>query len=124
MKKKILIIEDNEDILDNTVELMELEGYDVFFASRGRQGIEKALENIPDIVLCDIWMPEMDGYEVFNHLKKYEKTADIPFVVFSASVERSDVEKALKMGATDYIKKPFTTEQLIDTIEKVLSINK
>lgn len=123
MKKKILIIEDNRDILDNTVELMELEGYEVLFAHNGHEGIDLAIEHCPDLILCDIWMPEIDGYEVFNRLSKNQATSSIPFVVFSASVERSDVEKALKMGATDYVKKPYVTDHLLETVEKVLERN-
>ena len=119
--KIILLIEDNTDIRENTCELLELEGYDVLFAVNGKIGIALAKEKKPDIILCDIMMPEMDGYEVFNGLKDDIETADIPFIFLTASVEKDEIVAGFAMGAVGYIKKPFEAQELFDTIEKCLT---
>jgi len=118
--KTILLIEDNTAIRENTCELLELEGYKVIFASNGKIGIALAKEKKPDIILCDIWMPETDGYEVFNQLNSDTETAHIPFIFLTASVEKNEIEAGYAMGAVGYIKKPFDSKELFDTIAKCL----
>jgi CheY-like chemotaxis protein len=114
----VLIIEDNLEILENTVEILELEGYSTITASNGLEGIEQAKQHLPDIILCDIMMPEADGYEVLKVLKAHPETADIPFIYLTASVERKEVQAGFDMGARGYIRKPFDSEELFKTIEE------
>jgi CheY-like chemotaxis protein len=118
--KIILLIEDNIDIRENTCELLELEGYEVIFAANGKKGIALAKEKKPDIILCDIMMPETDGYEVLNGLKENIETADIPFIFLTASVEKKEIAIGFAMGAVGYIKKPFESQKLFDTIANCL----
>ena len=118
--KTVLLIEDNHDISENTLEMLELGGYEVLIAMNGKTGLTLAKEKIPDIILCDIMMPEADGYEVFNGLKQNRLTADIPFIFLTASAEKSEVEAGLGMGADGYIRKPFEPEELFDTISACL----
>ena len=121
--KTILLIEDNHDIRENTHEMLELEGYKVLVAMNGKTGLAMAKEKIPDIILCDIMMPEADGNEVFNGLKKDLSTAGIPFIFLTASAEKSEVEAGLGMGANGYIRKPFEPDELFDTIIECLEKN-
>lgn len=118
--KTILIIEDNRDIRENTVEILQLKGYNVFSASNGKTGLDLAKEILPHVILCDIMMPEMNGYEVLQGLKNNNNTQHIPFVFLTASVERKDVENGLGMGAQGYIRKPFETEELFEIISGLL----
>jgi len=115
--KTILFIEDNLEIRENTAELLELEGYKVITASDGKKGFEQAKEKKPDVILCDIMMPEMNGYEVFEHLRMNAETSGIPFIFISASAEKSEVQKGLNMGAIGYIRKPYTEYELLETIK-------
>ncbi len=119
--KMILIIEDNDDIRENTGELLELQGYKVLMAAEGSTGIRLAKEKKPDIVVCDIMMPEMDGYKVFEALTQDSETRHIPFIFLTASAEKKEVEAGIKMGAKGYIRKPFEADELFATIEKCLN---
>ena len=115
--KTILIIEDNPDIRDNTAELLELEGYWVFTASNGDDGLHMAKSLIPDVIICDIVMPGVDGYAVFLNLMNDEKTKNIKFVFSTAQSQKNEIDKAFQMGATCYLLKPFDEKQLIACIE-------
>jgi len=115
--KTILVIEDNPEILENTCEILELANYRVSLAKNGKEGIALASQGTPDLILCDIMMPEANGYEVLRALKTNPKTKDIPFVFVTASVEKKDIANALGMGADGYLKKPYETEELIDLVE-------
>lgn len=117
MKKKILIIEDNEDIRDSSVEILELADYEVLQADNGKTGVELAQRHLPDIILCDIMMPELDGYGVLYLLSKNPETANIPFIFLTAKAERADMRKGMEMGADDYLTKPFDDIELLNTIE-------
>src|SRR5665213_1006561 len=97
--KTVLIIEDNNDIRENACEMLELKGYKVLFAVNGKTGIELAKQEKPDVILCDIMMPEANGYEVFNALKEDSRTTAIPFIFLTASVERKEIEAGFGMGA-------------------------
>jgi CheY-like chemotaxis protein len=121
--RTILLIEDNSDIRENTCELLELEGYEVILAANGKNGIALAKEKQPDIILCDIMMPEVDGYEVLNGLRSDVETVNIPFIFLTASVEKKEIEAGFAMGAVGYIKKPFEAKELFDTIVKCLTAN-
>lgn len=121
MKKKILIIEDQEEVRENIAELLELSNYHPITATNGKEGIKKALEVMPELILCDIMMPEMDGYEVLYLVGKNPQTASIPFIFLTAKSEKSDFRKGMNMGADDYITKPFEEMELLGAIERRLS---
>lgn len=117
MKKKVLIIEDNDDIRENVVEILQLAGYEAFAANNGKAGVEIAVSQAPDIILCDIMMPELDGYGVLYMLNKKPDTAAIPFIFLTAKAERVDLRKGMEMGADDYLTKPFDDIELLNAIE-------
>ncbi|MDB5032096.1 response regulator [Mucilaginibacter sp.] len=117
MKKKVLIIEDNNDIRENVVEILQLAGYEAHEAKNGKAGVELALSHLPDIILCDIMMPELDGYGVLYMLNKNPDTAAIPFIFLTAKAERVDLRKGMEMGADDYLTKPFDDMDLLNAIE-------
>lgn len=119
--KTILIIEDNIEIRENTTEILELGGYNVITAVDGRDGISVASEFRPDVILCDIMMPYVDGYDVLKDLKKNSSTAGIPFIYVTASAEKSEEKRAREMGADGYVRKPFDVQELMDAIEKSLT---
>ncbi|AUC75414.1 response regulator [Olleya sp. Bg11-27] len=113
---KILLIEDNQDVRENTADILELENYTVITAENGKIGVEKALEHTPDIIICDIMMPVLDGYGVFESLSKNHKTASIPFIFLSAKSEKTDIRKGMNIGVDDYLTKPFEEDELLDAI--------
>lgn len=119
--KKVLLIEDDTILRENTAELLELSNYEVRTAPNGKVGVEEAKTHTPDIVVCDIMMPELDGYGVLEALSKYDKTKHIPFIFLSAKTERKDVRKGMDLGADDYITKPFEETELISAIESRLA---
>lgn len=115
--KKILLIEDNKDIRENTAEILELANYKVFIAENGKIGVEIALKEKPDLIICDIMMPVLDGYGVFHLVHKNPEIRDTPFIFLSAKTERSDIRKGMSMGADDYITKPFEGAELLEAVE-------
>ncbi|QFZ55324.1 response regulator [Oceanihabitans sp. IOP_32] len=118
--KKVLIIEDNDDVRENTADILELANYAVNTAQNGKAGVEKAIELLPDVIICDIMMPELDGYEVLQELNKHSKTASIPFIFLTAKTDKSDVRKGMNLGADDYLTKPFTENELLDALNSRL----
>ena len=119
--KKILVIEDNEDIRENLLEILELAGYTALSAENGKRGIEIAEQFLPDLILCDVMMPVLDGYGTLSILRKKIKTADIPFVFLTAKSEKNDFRYGMNLGADDYITKPFESNELLSVIELRLS---
>lgn len=117
MKWKLLVIEDSPEIRENIEEILQLAGYDVIVAENGKKGIERAAEHKPDLVICDIMMPELDGYGVLHMLKMKPETAHIPFIFLTARTERSDWRKGMEMGADDYVTKPFDNIDLLKAVE-------
>jgi CRP-like cAMP-binding protein/CheY-like chemotaxis protein len=117
---RVLLIEDNEDIRENVLEILELSGYEAFGANNGKAGVELALKQVPDIILCDIMMPELDGYGVLEALGKHEHTRGIPFIFLTAKAERPDIRKGMELGADDYLTKPFDDTDLLKAIESRL----
>lgn len=115
--KKILVIEDNTDVRENLLEILTLSGYEAMGAENGKTGVEKAQSEIPDLILCDIMMPELDGYGVLHILSRQAQTADIPFVFLTAKAEKEDFRRGMSQGADDYITKPFDDVALLQTIE-------
>jgi CheY-like chemotaxis protein len=121
MKKRILLIEDDLTLLENTKELLELSGYEVFTAVHGKEGIKVATEVLPDLIISDIMMPQADGYEVYKNLQKKQPTCQIPFIFLSAKASSSDVRTGMNMGADDYITKPFKEADLLTAIRSRLA---
>ena len=115
--KSILVIDDNKDIRENTAEILELAGYKCYIAGNGKKGVEMALKELPSLIVCDIMMPELDGYGVLHLLKKNKLTESIPFIFLTAKTERSDLRKGMEMGADDYITKPFDDIELLKAVE-------
>ena len=115
--KKILIIEDNLEVRENTAEIIELSNYEVITAENGKVGVELALKELPDLIVCDIMMPVLDGYGVYHLLSKHKETASIPFIFLTAKSEKADFRKGMEMGADDYITKPFDGIELLNAIE-------
>lgn len=119
--KKILLIEDDRTVRENTAELLELSDYEVTTAANGKLGIEAAKKVIPDIIICDIMMPETDGYQVLQQLSEDPETFEIPFIFLSAKTEHKDIRKGMDLGADDYLTKPFEEEDLLSAIESRLA---
>lgn len=123
MSKTILLIEDNFEMRENTTEIMELANYTVITAVNGKDGVSKAKENLPDLIICDIMMPEMDGYGVLYILSKDPLTCAIPFVFLTAKAEKNEFRKGMNLGADDYVTKPFEEMELLSVIESRLERN-
>ncbi|WP_114779405.1 response regulator [Botryobacter ruber] len=121
--KKILLIEDNQEIRENTAEILSLANYEVLQAENGKVGVEKAKKEKPDLIICDIMMPQLDGYGVLHMLSKSPETSGIPFIFLTAKSEKEDFRKGMNLGADDYLIKPFDDLELLDAIEMRLKKN-
>lgn len=117
MKKKVLIIEDDPAIRENTAELLELSGYQVSTAENGKVGLDLARTDLPDIIFSDIIMPELDGFGLLHILQRSPETAGIPFVFMTSLVEKRNRRKGMEMGADDYLTKPFDHDEILSIIE-------
>ena len=115
--KKILLIEDNNEMRENTSEILSLANYAVFTAENGKIGVEIAKKDKPDLIICDIMMPDLDGYGVLHILSKDPETAGIPFIFLTAKAEKSDMRKGMNLGADDYLTKPFDDTELLNAVE-------
>ena len=120
MKTTILLIEDNDDIRENTAELLNLEGYQVMSANCGNQALEMIALTMPDLIICDIKMPGMDGFEVLQSLKSESLTRNIPLIFSSANSEQSDQKIARDLGIENYLVKPYDDKQLFACIKNCL----
>lgn len=118
--KKILLIEDDTIMRENISELIALTGYEVATAENGIIGIEKTASFQPDLIICDVMMPELDGYGVLYVLSQKPETASIPFIFLTAKSEKIDFRKGMELGADDYLSKPFESTELIKAIESRL----
>jgi CRP/FNR family cyclic AMP-dependent transcriptional regulator len=118
--KTILLIEDNEVMRENTAEILELSHYKVLSAKNGRVGIELAEKKSPNLIICDISMPEIDGYEVLKALHANKGTKDIPFIFLTAYSEKSEINNGLTLGADAYVTKPYMGDELLKVIAKYL----
>ncbi len=114
---KILLIEDQEDILDDLKTLLSSENFNVYTAATGENGVVLAKSYQPDLIISDIMLPGIDGYQVFTLLKDDEKTAHIPFIFLTAKVERQDLRKGMGLGADDYIFKPYDADDILKAIK-------
>ena len=116
MMKKILVIEDEVFIRENLIELLEIEGFEAVGAENGLVGVHLAKQSKPDLILCDVMMPELDGYEVLHALREDSATATIPFLFLTASADRNNLQKIREMGMNDYILKPFNVDKFLAAI--------
>lgn len=114
---RIVVIEDNDEMRENIVEMLELADYEVLAAENGKVGVELVKKELPDLIICDIMMPELDGYGVLYYLSKIPSTRGIPFIFLSAKADRQDFRKGMNLGADDYITKPFEEIELLEAIE-------
>ncbi|GAC1492935.1 MAG: hypothetical protein NVS2B14_05850 [Chamaesiphon sp.] len=117
---KILVIEDEQTVRENILELLDAEGFDTIGAENGRLGVQMALECLPDLIICDVMMPELDGYEVLTTLRNYNVTATIPFIFLTAKAAKADLRQGMNLGADDYLTKPFTRLELLGAIDSRL----
>ncbi len=113
---KILVIEDEETVRENILELLDAEGFEALSAENGRIGLDMAQQQLPDLILCDVRMPELDGYGVLTALRSEAETATIPFMFLTAKAAKTDLSYGLELGANAYITKPFTLTELLDAI--------
>lgn len=113
----LLVVEDNEEMLANIVGILELAQYKVFTAMDGRSAVTVAHECRPDLIVCDVMMPQLDGFSLFHLLSKSSDTSEIPFIFLSAKAESIDIRKGMNLGACDYITKPFDGLELLNAIE-------
>ena len=118
--QRVLLIEDNNEIRENTAEILELANYKVDTAPNGKLGVEMALKHKPDLIICDVMMPVLDGYGVLHLIQKNETLKNIPFIFLTAKSERGDFRKGMEMGADDYITKPFNDIELLTAVENRL----
>ena len=119
--KRILLIEDDVALRENTAELLELSDYTVSTAPNGKIGIQKAKAETPDLIICDIMMPEIDGYGVLEAVASDPLTSNIPFIFLSAKTEHKEIRKGMDMGADDYLTKPFEELELLSAVESRLA---
>lgn len=115
--QKILLIEDNDDIRNNTAEILEIASYQVLTAKNGKIGVEMAIEHKPDLIICDIMMPVLDGYGVLHAIHKNDTIKNTPFIFLTAKTERGDFRKGMELGADDYITKPFDGTELLNAVD-------
>lgn len=119
-RKTILIVEDEADILDNLSEILSLSGFDILLATNGKEGIEKASEYLPDLIISDITMPIVDGWGLLHVLRNNPKTQSLPIIFLTAKTERTDMRNAMQSGADDYLTKPVSGVELIKAVEQRL----
>lgn len=118
--KKILVIEDEAETLENLVLMLEMEGFKPFSAPNGRVGVEVAKRELPDVILCDVSMPEMDGYGVLESLRASGATVSIPFIFLTAKGDKKDLRTGMNLGADDYLTKPASAEDVLGAIRSRL----
>jgi CheY-like chemotaxis protein len=123
MSYKILLIEDNVEMAENISTILELAKYNVIHASNGKAGVDLAQRNHPDLILCDVMMPELDGYGVLHILNNNPDTASIPFIFLTAKADKTDFRAGMNLGADDYITKPFDDLDLLKVVEMRLKKN-
>jgi DNA-binding response OmpR family regulator len=118
---RVLVVDDDPVILELLRVNFEMEGYEVLRASDGEQGLAKARDEAPDVVLCDIMMPRLDGIELVTRLRRDPRTAELPIVLLSAKAQKLEVDRGLSVGADDYVTKPFDPLELLDRVNAVLA---
>src|SRR5262245_33313815 len=117
---KILVIEDEHSLRKDIMEMLSFEGYTLLGAENGLVGIQEARKHLPDLIICDIMMPELDGYDVLDELRRDSLTAAIPFIFLTARTDKIDRRHGMEQGADDYLTKPFSVGDLLKTISASL----
>jgi DNA-binding response OmpR family regulator len=123
MSKKILIVEDTPDLLQSILEFLIMEGYETIGCLSGKEALEKLSVNKPDLIITDLSMPDMDGFQLIEKIKEIKHLNTIPIAIFSARPAQENQAKAISFGVTKYIKKPCTPEELLASIEELLKEN-
>jgi CheY-like chemotaxis protein len=118
--KTILVLEDNPLVRDNIAEILTMSGFEVIETNNGKEGLEVVKERLPDLILCDIMMPLVNGLEFLDEIKKNDLTANIPFIFISAISEKKEITDSMGLGADEYIIKPFEQHELMEKINKCL----
>jgi CheY-like chemotaxis protein len=118
--KKVLIIEDTLQIRENIAELLEIKQYQVLLASDGEEALQLIRDTPPDLVICDVKMPKMGGFELKKALNNQDGLSEVPFIFLSAAAQKTDVEQGRSLGAAAYLTKPFKMSELIDWVERLL----
>jgi DNA-binding response OmpR family regulator len=116
----ILVIEDDAEILENIEEVLELQNFRAIATSNSLTGLDLAREEAPDLVICDVMMPQLDGFDLLNQLRQDQSTATIPLIFLTGRSERADVRMGMELGADDYLTKPFTNEELVRAVNSCL----
>jgi len=120
MKQKILIVEDNPDLISILQLQLKIQGYETILAVNGKQAVDMATAQLPDLIVMDIMMPQMNGLEATRLIRQNPKTRSIPILAATAKITTADKEECLQSGCNDHIAKPFTTKELVSRIEKLL----
>lgn len=120
MRKKILIVDDTPDLLDNLAAFLSLEGFDVLMCANGREALDKVQDHAPDLVITDLWMPEMDGFKMIEAMRKMSGVEKTPIAVFSAAPIQQAERDRLNGKVNGYIKKPIETEDMLKEINNYL----
>jgi len=118
--RKIVLVEDNEDLLESTSEILELKGFEVHTANNGKKGLVLIQKILPALIISDIMMPKMDGYEMLDALRADAKTAMIPFIFLTAKAQKVDKLRGAVSGADRYLTKPFTMAELVKNVEEIM----
>lgn len=118
---RVLVIEDDPEILENIKEILELQSYEALTISSSLAGLQLAKAALPNLVICDVVMPDLDGYGVLNELRQQTETASIPFIFLTGRAERADIRHGMELGADDYLTKPFTEEELLGAVQSCLN---
>jgi DNA-binding response OmpR family regulator len=117
---EILVVEDSGNIREEICEILQFEGFDVIWAENGLQGLEQAKKELPDLIISDVSVPKLNGYEFLAELQKSPITKSIPFIFLSGKTELIDLRKGMNMGADDYLIKPFKTDELVTVVKNKL----
>lgn len=123
MRRKILVIEDELSIRENLLELLEAEGFETIGAENGQEGVDLAKTQVPDLILCDVIMPELDGYGVLDAMQQDPITARTPFIFLTVKTTKTDYLQALERGVHEYLTKPFTRVDLLKALDQRLALN-
>lgn len=124
-KRRLVYIEDEQEMIDLVRLILNRRGYEIIGATGGREGLDAVRENMPDLVLLDLMMPDMDGWDVYQQMKANESTQNIPVIVVTAKAQSIDKVLGLHIAKVDdYISKPFSPQELIDSVDKVLTQRK
>jgi DNA-binding response OmpR family regulator len=118
----VLVIEDETSILNNICTILQISGYTCIKASNGKEGLEQLAIQLPQLILCDVMMPEMDGFEVLKNVREHETTQAIPFCFLSARADVVDIDFGLSLGANGYVTKPFSAKDLLETVKRLIPV--